>query len=280
MGALRQQFEQDGFLVLPGFCTPAECDLLMQRAAELSAGFDYSGQASIFQTNEQSRTSDDYFLASGENISFFFEKDAFDQQGQLRQPVEKSFNKIGHALHDLDPVFDRFSHHPRLQKLANDLGLTHHLIVQSMFIFKHARIGGVVDLHQDASFLYTEPASCTGFWFALEDANASNGCLWARPGGHRTTLRQRFYRLPGGGTAMETLDTTALSDEGMVPLEVEKGTCIVLHGLLPHYSLPNISGKSRQAFTLHTVDSRFSYPANNWLQRTSLAFRGFQTAPV
>lgn len=280
MGALGRQFQQDGFLVLPGFCTPADCDQLMQRAAGLSASFDYSGQASIFQTNEQSRTSDDYFLASGENISFFFEKDAFDQQGQLLQPVEKSFNKIGHALHDLDPVFNDFSHQPQLGALAAELGLMHHVIIQSMFIFKHARIGGIVDLHQDASFLYTEPASCTGFWFALEDAHASNGCLWARPGGHLTSLRQRFYRLPGGGTAMETLDPTPLSDKGMIPLEVEKGTCIVLHGLLPHYSLPNISGKSRQAYTLHTIDRRYHYPADNWLQRTSLPVRGFGAALV
>lgn len=275
MGSLGQQFERDGFLVLPDFCSAGECDLLIQRAASLSRAFNYNGYASIFQTNEQSRTSDDYFLASGENISFFFEKDAFDKDGNLCQPVEKSFNKIGHALHDLDPVFDSFSHHPRLQALAEELELRSHILVQSMYIFKHAKIGGVVDLHQDASFLYTEPASCIGFWFALEDANTRNGCLWAKPGGHRTVLRQRFCRLTEGGTTMHTMDPAPLTDEGMVPLEVKKGTCIVLHGLLPHFSLPNTSGKSRQAYALHSIDSRSVYPSDNWLQRTSLPFRGF-----
>ena len=67
-----------------------------------------------------------------------------------------------------------------------------------MYIFKHARIGGVVDVHQDASFLYTEPHSCIGFWFALEDASKENGCLWAKPGGHLTSLRTWFRRKKTG----------------------------------------------------------------------------------
>lgn len=56
----------------------------------------------------------------------------------------------------------------------------------------------------------------------------------------------------------------------MIPLEVKKGTCIVLHGLLPHYSLPNTSGRSRQAYAIHTVSSRANYPIGNWLQRNLL----------
>ncbi|MFN8247282.1 MAG: phytanoyl-CoA dioxygenase family protein [Ferruginibacter sp.] len=89
-------------------------------------------------------------------------------------------NKIGHAPHDLDPVFDRFSRSPQMKKLASALEMENECIIQSMYIFKHARIGGVVDVHQDASFLYTEPHSCIGFWFALEDASKENGCLYCR----------------------------------------------------------------------------------------------------
>ncbi len=92
-------------------------------------------------------------------------------------------------MHDLDPVFNRFSRSPQLKQLAADLEMQDPVLIQSMFIFKHARIGGVVDNHQDATFLYTEPASCIGFWFALEDATIENGCLWAKPGGHQTSLR-------------------------------------------------------------------------------------------
>jgi phytanoyl-CoA hydroxylase len=273
---LKTDFHSNGYLVLPNFYSAQECYTLINRAADLSKNFDYTGHASIFQTKKQVRTSDDYFLASGDNISYFFEKDAFDEQGNLRQPVEYSLNKIGHAMHDLDPVFNEFSRSSKLKQLAWDLGLNDYVIIQSMYIFKHAKIGSVVDVHQDSTFLYTEPDSCIGFWFALEDATVENGCLWAKPGGHRTTLRERFYRNKNGiGTSMEKLDPNPLGMEDMIPLEVKKGTCIVLHGLLPHYSLPNTSGKSRQAYSIHTINSQALYVNDNWLKRTTIPLRGF-----
>lgn len=48
---------------------------------------------------------DTYFLDSASQINFFFEEKAFNDAGQLQQAKELSINKIGHAMHDLDPVF-------------------------------------------------------------------------------------------------------------------------------------------------------------------------------
>ena len=265
-----EKFKCDGFLILENFNSDTECDSLMKRAEQLVSDFHLEGEATIFQTSEQERTSDDYFLNSGGNISFFFEKDAFDESGLMKRDLFHSLNKIGHAMHDLDPVYSAFSRSPQMKGLATDLGLVDHVLIQSMHIFKHAEIGGVVDVHQDSTFLFTEPLSCVGFWFALEDATTENGCLWAEPGGHETALRKRFKRKMRGGTEFEVFDETPYSTKKMVPLEVKKGTCIVLDGLLPHMSLPNTSAKSRQAFTLHSISSSASYPSDNWLQRSDL----------
>lgn len=267
MGNQLEKFRNDGFLIIEGFNSAKECDAVIERAAELTAGFDYNGHPSVFQTSEQERTSDDYFLASGDRISFFFEKDAFSDNGRLKTDLFQSLNKIGHALHDRDPVFNGFSRSPQMKRLAAELDLSDALIIQSMYIFKHARIGGVVDVHQDSTFLYTEPGSCVGFWFALEDATVDNGCLWAQPGGHRTSLRSWFRRKKPGGTEFQVFDDTPFETDKMIPLEVKKGACIVLDGLLPHYSLPNMSGRSRQSYAIHTIDGKAKYPAQNWLQR-------------
>ncbi|WNG30399.1 phytanoyl-CoA dioxygenase family protein [Cystobacter fuscus] len=270
-----EDFARQGFLVLPGFVPAHACEALKARAEALVAGFQPE-TVSIFTTHEQSRTSDEYFLSSGDQIRFFFEENAFLPDGSLRQDKMLSINKIGHAMHDLDPVFERFSRTPELAALASELGLKQPLLLQSMYIFKQPFIGGEVNSHQDSTFLYTEPTTCLGFWFALEDATLENGCLWALPGGHALGLKKRFVRAEGGGTAFQVLDATPLPEEGMVPLEVEKGTLVVLHGLLPHKSGANTSPKSRHAYSLHLIDGTARYPEDNWLHRApTLPPRGF-----
>src|SRR5437868_11739568 len=147
------QYDRDGFLVIENFVSTTACDDLRARAEELMREFDPS-LVSIFSTHEQTRSSDDYFLESGDKIRFFFEENAFNPDGTLRQNKVQSINKIGHALHDLDPVFDRFSRSRKIQELVLALGIDRPLLLQSMYIFKQPRIGGEVTCHQDATFLY------------------------------------------------------------------------------------------------------------------------------
>src|SRR5882762_9344317 len=224
-------YDRDGFLVLENFVEDSSCDGLRERAVELVHDFDPQGLVSIFSTREQTRTSDEYFLESGDKIRFFFEEHAFQSDGTLRQNKEQSINKIGHALHDLDPAFNQFSRQYGIHELVSDLGIATPLLLQSMYIFKQPRIGGEVTCHQDATFLYTEPLRMVGLWFALEDARIDNGCLWAIPGGHKLGLKSRFMRAEDVGTRFEVFDSSPWPEKRAQPLEVKKGTVIVLHGL-------------------------------------------------
>lgn len=148
-----------------------------------------------------------------------------------------------------------------------------------MYIFKQPHIGGEVTCHQDGTYLYTEPLSVIGFWFALEDATLENGCMWALAGGHHAPLKSRFVRTADGGVRTDVLDATPwppLSEGSYVPLVAPKGTLVVLHGRLPHLSGANTSDRSRHAYTFHAIDGTCAYPSDNWLQRSpELPSRGF-----
>lgn len=267
-------FERDGFLRLRGFSTPGETAGLRARMDALLAALDPAELGTVFSTSDQRHARDRYFLDSAGRVSFFLEEEAVDAAGRLLRSRERAVNKVGHALHDLDPVFDAFSRRPQVEAVARGLGLKEPLLLQSMYIFKQPAIGGAVGCHQDGTFLHTEPESCLGLWFALEDADEDNGCLWALPGGHELPLHQRFRR-DGGSTRMETLGP-ALPQEGFVPLPARAGDLVVLHGRLPHRSGPNRSPHSRHAYTLHLVDRTCRYGADNWLQRPAdMPARGF-----
>jgi phytanoyl-CoA hydroxylase len=263
------RYQRDGFLILEGFVDSSTCDRLRARAEQLVREFDPTDVISIFTTHDQNRVSDDYFLESGDKVRFFFEEDAFHPDGTLKQSKEQSINKIGHALHELDPAFKEFSYSHKIKQLVSDLRVAKPLFVQSMYIFKQPRIGGEVTCHQDSTFLYTEPQDIAGFWVALEDATISNGCLWAIPGGHRQGLKSRWVRAPGGGMRFDIFDNLPWPEDQLQPLEVTKGTLVVLHGLLPHKSLANRSPKSRHAYTLHVISGDSRYAGDNWLQLKS-----------
>jgi phytanoyl-CoA hydroxylase len=269
-------YRQAGVLVLEDFVPVENCERLRRRALELVAEFDPRTVRHVFSTTKQTQLDDRYFYESGDKIRFFLEDDAFDDRGQLRQVKENCLNKMGHAMHDLDPVFDAFSRTPELAAMVYSLGFEEPGIIQSMYIFKPPRIGGEVVCHQDSTFIYTEPESCTGLWFALEDATLENGCMHFIPGAHRMPLKQRNYRRDDGTFVIETIDDTPWPEDRKLPAEAKAGTLVIFDGRMPHLSGPNLSDKSRHAYTLHVIDQRCSYPADNWLQRgPDMPVRGF-----
>ena len=275
----RSAWERDGYLVLPDFVASDLLGDLRVRIDAIVAGYADGGlpdgAATVFSTTEQTHAQDDWFLTSADVVRPFFEDGAIDADGGLTVSMDRALNKLGHAMHDLDPVFDRFSRTPALAALAAELGFVDPLLLQSMVIFKPPRIGGEVTCHCDHTFLWTEPSTVVGFWFALDDATIDNGCMWAIPGGHTGGARTRFRR-DGAGTTTDVLDPAPYDTDALLPLEVAAGTCIAFHGCLPHWSAPNTSDRPRLAYTLHVIDGTARYLEDNWLQRgPDLPLRGF-----
>jgi len=256
-------FERNGFLVLPHFVSDSDCIALREHAAGLEAGLRSDKEhVTVFSAGDQAHGDDSWFLSSGDKTRGFFESDGVH------------LNKIGHAMHDLDPVFDRFARKTGFADVAASIGMHDPRLVQSMYIFKHPGVGGEVTWHTDHTFLWTEPQSVVGFWVAIDDATKENGCLWAIPGLHRDPVKSRFVR-NGLTTETEVFDDSEYPTFRKVSIEAERGTLVLLHGSLPHWSDVNRSAKPRQAYTLHVIDGTTHWDERNWLQRPDMPFRTF-----
>jgi len=67
-------YNKNGYLVVKDFLSDTQRKLLMERAEALIDDFDPSSSHSIFTTNEQERSSDDYFLSSGDQFDSSLKK--------------------------------------------------------------------------------------------------------------------------------------------------------------------------------------------------------------
>jgi phytanoyl-CoA hydroxylase len=261
-----QSFNSQGYLVIESFASEDQIQSMINRMEQLVDEFDPSSTASIFSTKNQQKLTDDYFFESAERVSFFFEEKAFGDDGNLKQPKQLSLNKVGHALHEIEPAFKKFSSSEKASSLMSSLGYKRPVIMQSMYIFKQPGIGGEVVPHQDNSFIYTEPQTCTGLWLALEDATILNGCLWAIPGSHKNGLLRRFVRDENG--VKFDRPSPSYDQKDFVPIEVKAGSLVVIHGDLIHQSFENQSTKSRHAYSLHVVDTDgCKWAPENWIRR-------------
>jgi len=272
MQTIKQHYLEEGFAVLPNAVSAVEIAPIRAAAARIVEEFDFERHRTVFSTRDRDRGRDRYFMDSAEAVHCFLEEDALDEAGNLVRPREQAINKIGHALHDRVPEFTEFCRLPVFRQVLDAIGYHDPLLWQTMYIFKQAQIGGEVRWHQDASYLITNPSSVVGFWVALEDSDRNNGCLWVQPGGHRSPLRE-IYEVDA---ATRSGELSPLNDEpwpepeSALPVEVDAGSLVIFNDHMPHYSAPNRSMRSRQAFTMHFAEATSKWSAKNWLQRTRL----------
>ncbi len=260
------QYRQQGFALWPAFASDEEVVKLKTCAQLWAQRLDIPAHAH-FATGADAAIRDRYFLDSATCVRGFFEPAAFDAQGKLKVPQPRAINKIGHALHLLDPVCRSWSIQSKVIQLVRLVGLVQPQIVQSQFIFKPPHVGGQVDLHMDSTFLYTDPPSCMGLWLALDEATVENGCLMVIPGSHRQAVPKRYVRRSDNSLTFVSLTPSPphWDPKDCEPIPARPGDLVLLHGQVVHASAPNTSHRPRLAFVLHLIDGQAHWPTDNWM---------------
>jgi len=99
-------------------------------------------------------------LDSNDKVSYFFEASAVGENGELLVDSKIALNKVGHALHWLNPTFKKYTFCEKVKETCFQLGLVEPVIVQSMYIFKNPGVGSEGMYSASVSAIEKDPASC------------------------------------------------------------------------------------------------------------------------
>ncbi|KAL4475411.1 hypothetical protein ABPG72_022046 [Tetrahymena utriculariae] len=265
-----KEYFENGATLVENVLTEQEVDQMIAETERLVKQNDIFKKIVYFKSGQDKRGLD--FIETGDKIHFFFEENVFDKNGNLIVPKEHALNKIGHAMHDLDPFYQKFSYQPLYKYILQQIKYQAPSLVQSMYIYKNPKVGAEVCPHTDNTYLITEPKlSCVGFWFALHDATKENGCMWGVSGSQKESTKRFMCRNATGDDVLYEGEEKKYELEKAVPLEVKRGSMLVFDGDYVHYSEHNRSKYPRHALTLHFVETanNIKWHSRNWLQRNS-----------
>jgi phytanoyl-CoA hydroxylase len=99
--------KKNGYAVIPKFISASKCEEAIAEINRLIDGFQPTkDQLTIFDasTGKNDHQMSKYFLESADKVSFFYEAKAW-KDGKLTVPQREGINKIGHSLHEHNPIF-------------------------------------------------------------------------------------------------------------------------------------------------------------------------------
>ena len=128
--------------------------------------------------------------------------------GSPSNPSERPINRLGCGVHLLMPGFRALTYSPLRRSVTRALGYQEPRVTQSQSIVQSAGRGSVIVPHQDVCVSFTDPQSCLTFWYAFEDANIKNGCLFVARSSHVTQpIRKQLVEEDHGVPSFQTLAT-------------------------------------------------------------------------
>ncbi len=212
-----EQYERDGFLILPGYLDPETVAELSRGAAELEQRF---GPVRPGMPRVQ--------------------VDCIEGEYRLRmiEPVI-----------DLVEAFARLAADERVTGAFRDLFGEAPVLFEDKLNFKQPRGGSPFPMHQDYPYWQKYTPRLTSAMIAIDGATEANGCLEVVAGWHTKGI------LPNGPVQVGAMTDAHVCNDPFAPELIVKapgppGTMILFSCLTPHASAPNLSDRPRRAIIL------------------------------
>ncbi len=206
----RKQFEKDGYIIVNGFFTNEEIDLL-------------------------------YGLATDDNILSSNAFDLNDQSGK-RTKLTLWFTP-GDDTYGLLTRTERMAE--AVQKLLGEGEVCH---FHSKLMQKEPKVGGAWEWHQDYGYWYKNgflfPEAMISVMVALTEATIENGCLQVLKGSHKMGRIEHLFAGEQQGADMHFIEESLKRFE-KVHVELKPGDTLFFHSNLLHMSEANLSDKAR-----------------------------------
>jgi phytanoyl-CoA hydroxylase len=233
---LRRQYEEQGFLLVPGLFDAAERKVLKRRFRDIV----------------------DEVVAPAQDMLVM--RDVMVAKGAV-EPRDRAAAIAKIQDFHRDPVlFEGYARNPKLLAWVEAFVGTDVKSIHNMLINKPPGVDGRHPLHQDLLYFPFRPADkIVATWTALESCTRENGCLVAVPGTHKGELLE--HENPG----WEYVNFLYVGAKGVgahpdrVHLEMEPGDTLFFHPLLLHGSGRNRSDGYRRAISAHFASSTCQY---------------------
>lgn len=271
-----QHYKEQGYLIIENLFTEEECETLNQRAKDV-----VEGRVKLAEGNGIWMEADavEFGLISNQGLkkegaSYRMEADTNYLEGELI--IQESWYdylfKIGHRMHQSDPIFKHFACHPNIMDVLEPLIGPDIKCIQSMFIDKPRQIGIGQPYHQDSWYLKTDPETLTALWVACDDADLDNGCLHVIPGSHREPVHPHEKPIDPAQRIYAEVHSARSRREIAVPLK--KGSGVFFPGHMLHRSGNNLSERKRRSYVLHYGDAKSKWLNNPNAKNPFLLVRG------
>jgi ectoine hydroxylase-related dioxygenase (phytanoyl-CoA dioxygenase family) len=207
-------YHEEGYLLLPEFLKRAQVDSILNEIREITSAATVANHDSTKVEMEPNQPPD------GKKVRRVYEPCTH----------YKGFRALSDSKQVLDVI------EPLLGP-----NLFFHLSKVNM---KPAKLGSIVDWHQDLTYYPLTNTDSVTVLFYLDDADRENGCLQVIP---RSQHRVMNHTLNGlfQGCVTEKVDASK-----SVYLEGKAGSMILMHCLTPHASAPNLSPHPRTTLIL------------------------------